>query len=57
MLASDVSEAVEIMFLPLGVEAEVDKLVEKDICNQFPCPRLQQPNDPAEVVRARSQEP
>jgi hypothetical protein len=33
MLASDASEAVEIMFLPLGVGAEGDELVEKDIRN------------------------
>jgi len=40
MLASDASKAVEIMFSPLGVKAEGDKLIEKDICNRFPCPRL-----------------
>jgi regulator of nonsense transcripts 2 len=35
MLASDASEAVEIMFLPLGVGVEGDELVEKDIHNRF----------------------
>ncbi len=40
MLASDASKAIEIMFSPLGVEAEGDKLVEKDIRDRFPCLRL-----------------
>lgn len=30
MLTLDASKVVEIMFLPLGVEAEEDKLIEKE---------------------------
>jgi regulator of nonsense transcripts 2 len=35
MLALDASEAVGITFPPLGVEAEGDELVEKDIRDRF----------------------
>jgi len=35
MLSSDMSETVEATFPPLGVEAEGDELVEKDIRDRF----------------------
>jgi regulator of nonsense transcripts 2 len=35
MLASDTSEMAEIVFPPLGAEAERDELVEKDIRDRF----------------------